>query len=992
MNSDDRTKPQNTPKVATGRPAPQDAAGPTSGPKPASGGTYSQGAKSGGQAGTYPSAGINPRNLQNPTVQFELDGKQVEAQPGETIWAVAQRLGTHIPHLCHKAAPDYRPDGNCRACMVEIEGERVLAASCKRTPAVGMKVKTASERSVKARAMVMELLVADQPERATSHDPTSHFWSQADFVNVTESRFPSDERWGPDVSHPAMRVNLNACIQCNLCVRACREVQVNDVIGMAYRSHGSKIVFDFDDPMGQSTCVACGECVQACPTGALMPAAYLDENQTRTVYPDREVDSLCPYCGVGCQVTYKVKDEKIIYAEGRDGPANRNRLCVKGRFGFDYIHHPHRLTKPLVRLDNVAKDTYDQVDPANPWTHFREATWEEALDRAASGLKKIRDTKGKKALAGFGSAKGSNEEAYLFQKLVRTGFGSNNVDHCTRLCHASSVAALMEGLNSGAVSAPFAAALDAEVIIVIGANPTINHPVAATFIKNAAKKGAKLIVIDPRRQSLSRHAHLHLSFKPGSDVALLNAMLNVIITEKLYDQAYIDAYTENFEALRKSIVDFTPERMAEVCGVDAEVLREVARLYATSKASIIFWGMGISQHVHGTDNARCLIALALTTGQIGRKGTGLHPLRGQNNVQGASDAGLIPMVYPDYQPVESSQVRKLFETFWGQELDPQKGLTVVEIMNAVHAGQINGMYIEGENPAMSDPDLNHARQALAMLDHLVVQDLFLTETAFYADVVLPASAFAEKTGTFTNTDRRVQIARPVIASPGDARQDWWIIQEIARRMGLSWNYSGPAEIFAELAQATPSFKNITWERLEREGAVTYPVDAPDVPGNDIIFVEGYPTENGRGKIVPANIRPPDEVPDMDYPWVLSTGRVLEHWHTGAMTRRAEVLDELEPEAVAFMSARELYRLNLPAGGTIRLETRRGAVELRVRADNDVPSGMVFLPFCYAEAAANLLTNPALDPAGKIPEFKFCAARVTPVLETTEVEATADVGS
>jgi formate dehydrogenase major subunit len=934
-----------------------------------------------------PAAPPNVVNLKKPAqpgVVFELDGKQVEALPGETIWGVAKRLGTHIPHLCHKPEPGYRPDGNCRACMVEIEGERVLAASCKRAPAVGMKVKTATERATKARSMVMELLVADQPERATSHDPTSHFWSQADFVSVTRSRFPAAERWQPDSSHPAMRVNLNSCIQCNLCVRACREVQVNDVIGMAYRSHGTKVVFDFDDPMGESTCVACGECVQACPTGALMPAAYLDANQTRTVYPDRSVDSLCPYCGVGCQVSYKVKDEKIIYAEGRDGPANHNRLCVKGRFGFDYVHHPHRLTQPLVRLDNVAKDPYDQVDPANPWTHFREATWEEALDRAAGGLKKVRDTHGVKALAGFGSAKGSNEEAYLFQKLVRTGFGSNNVDHCTRLCHASSVAALMEGLSSGAVSAPFEAALDAEVIIVIGANPTVNHPVAATFIKNAVKqKGAKLIVIDPRRQALSRHAYRHLAFKPGSDVAMLNAMLNVIITEGLYDQNYIAAYTENFEALKASIVAFTPEKMAPVCGIDADALREVARLYATAKASIIFWGMGISQHVHGTDNARCLIALALTTGQIGRKGTGLHPLRGQNNVQGASDAGLIPMVYPDYQSVEKAEVRQWFETLWGTKLDPQKGLTVVEIMNAIHAGEIRGMYVEGENPAMSDPDLNHARQALAMLEHLVVQDLFLTETAFHADVVLPASAFAEKSGTFTNTDRRVQPGRPVLAPPGNARQDLWIIQEIARRLGLGWSYSGPAEVFAEMAMTMPSFKNITWERLEREGAVTYPVDGPDVPGNDIIFDTGYPTASGRAKIVPAHIRPPDEIPDMEYPMVLSTGRVLEHWHTGAMTRRAGVLDALEPEAVAFLAPRELHRLNLEPGDMLRVETRRGAVEVKVRADNEVPVGMVFMPFCYAEAAANLLTNPALDPAGKIPEFKFCAARISPVVEATE---------
>ncbi len=931
------------------------------------------------------SARLAATNAAQPGVVFELDGRQVEALAGETIWQVAQRLGTHIPHLCHKPEPSYRPDGNCRACMVEIEGERVLAPSCNRRPVAGMKVRTATERASKARAMVIELLVADQPARATSHDPSSHFWNQADFVHIAASRFPTAERWRPDVSHAAMRVNLDACIQCNLCVRACREVQVNDVIGMAYRSHNAKVVFDFDDPMGESTCVACGECVQACPTGALMPAAYLDRNQTRVVYPDREVDSLCPYCGVGCQVSYKIKDDKVVYAEGRNGPANHNRLCVKGRFGFDYIHHPHRLTKPLIRLDHVAKDANQQVDPANPLTHFRAASWEEALDRAARGLKRIREAHGNKALAGFGSAKGSNEEAYLFQKLVRTGFGSNNVDHCTRLCHASSVAALMEGLNSGAVTAPFEAALDAEVIIVVGANPTVNHPVAATFIKNAVKqKGAKLIVMDPRLQALSRYAYKHLAFKPGSDVSMLNAMLNVIITEQLYDQRFIDAYTENFTALKANIGQFTPERMAPVCGVDAETLREVARLYATSRGSIIFWGMGISQHVHGTDNSRCLIALALITGQIGKRGSGLHPLRGQNNVQGASDAGLIPMVYPDYQSVEDPKVRQAFEALWRQELDPKKGLTVVEIMKAIHAGQIHGMYIMGENPAMSDPDLNHARQALAMLDHLVVQDLFLTETAFHADVVLPASAFAEKAGTFTNTDRRVQLGRPALEPPGEARQDWWIIQEIARRLGLGWNYTGPADIFAELAVTTPSLKHITWERLQREGAVTYPVDGPDVPGNAIIFGDGFPTSNGRAKIVPANIRPPDELPDMDYPMVLSTGRVLEHWHTGAMTRRAAVLDDLEPEAVAFLSPRELHRLDIKPGDRLRLETRRGAVEVNVRADRDVPPGMVYMPFCYAEAAANLLTNPALDPAGKIPEFKFCAARVTPVRESAAV--------
>jgi formate dehydrogenase major subunit len=589
----------------------------------------------------------------------------------------------------------------------------------------------------------------------------------------------------------------------------------------------------------------------------------------------------------------------------------------------------------------------------------------------------IRDANGPKALAGFGSAKGSNEEAYLFQKLVRTGFGSNNVDHCTRLCHASSVAALMEGLNSGAVSAPFEAALDADVIIVIGANPTVNHPVAATFIKNAVKqKGAKLIVIDPRRQALSRHAYKHLAFKPGSDVAMLNALLNVIVVEQLYDEDYISAFTENFEALKANIAQFTPEAMAPVCGVDAHTLREVARLYARARAAIIFWGMGISQHVHGTDNARCLIALALITGQIGRKGTGLHPLRGQNNVQGASDSGLIPMVYPDYQSVEKAEVRKLFETFWGQKLDPQKGLTVVEIMNAIHAGQIKGMYIEGENPAMSDPDLNHARQALAMLEHLVVQDLFLTETAFYADVVLPASAFAEKSGTYTNTDRRVQLGRPVLPPPGDARQDLCIIQEIAQRLGLPWNYAGPARCLPRWPMTMPSIQGTSpgASAARRRGDLSGGWAGCARQRHHLQQRLSTPVAR---QFVPANIRSPrTSCPTWSTRWC-SRRAGYEHWHTGSMTRRAGVLDAIEPEAMVFLSPRELHRLELEPGDLLRVETRRGAIEVKVRADSEVPVGMVFMPFCYAEAAANLLTNPALDPTGKIPEFKFCAARVSP---------------
>ena len=913
-------------------------------------------------------------------VLFFLDGSNVEAFENETIWDVAKRNGCSIPHLCHLPKPGYRPDANCRVCMVEIEGERVLAPSCRRKPEPGMKVFSNNERAIKARKMVVELLITDQPKKELAHDPNSSFWHWANMLDVNSSRF--DIRTPPDTdcSHPAMTVNLDACIHCNLCVRACREVQVNDVIGMAGRGAHASIVFDMNDPMGDSTCVACGECVQACPTGALLPSLRLDENQVSTGKTESKVDTLCPFCGVGCQVTYHVKDNKIVEAEGRDGPANLSRLCVKGRFGFDYVHHPHRLTKPLIRKEHINKTSEDVVDPSNPWTHFREASWDEALEKAATGFKLIIDKDGGDALSGFGSAKGSNEEAFLVQKLVRQGFGTNNVDHCTRLCHASSVAALMEGINSGAVTAPFNAAIDADCILVIGARPTENHPVAATFIKNAQKDGATLIVCDPRKHGLTRHADHMLQFKSGQDVALLNAMIHTIIEEDLIDRQYIQANTENFEAVKENIKNYSPESMAKLCGIDAKVLRTVARIFATAERSIIFWGMGISQHTHGTDNARCLITLATITGQIGRPGTGLHPLRGQNNVQGASDAGLIPMVYPDYKSVEDPDIRAIYEERWGRNLPKTKGLTVVEIMDAVIREEIKGMYIMGENPAMSDPDSNHAREALAKLKHLVVQDIFLTESCAFADVILPASAFFEKSGTYTNTNRQVQLGRPVVGLPGDAKQDWWIIQELANRLGLDWNYSGPSDIFSDMKATMHSLDNITWERLEKEGCVTYPCNNETKPGEDIIFGDGFPTLSGRAKLVPTTLIPSDELPDQEYPLILTTGRVLEHWHTGSMTRRASNLNALEPQEFASLNPSQIELLNLSPGDKVRISTRRGEIVTIVRADYDVPNGMLFIPFCFNEASANILTNPQLDPMGKIPEFKVCAAKIERIMQ------------
>ena len=907
-------------------------------------------------------------------VAFTLNGREVTGGSTETLLEIAAREGIDIPRLCYMAGMD--AVGNCRSCMVEIKGERVLAASCCRTPQAGMQVTTDNERARKSQQMVIELLQSDMPEKEfTLHNEVDEWAAK---LKVGKPRFAPRPRVAPDLTHAGIAVNLDACIQCTRCLRACRDEQVNDVIGLAFRGQQAKIVFDMDDPMGASTCVGCGECVQACPTGALMPAREVGMS-----VPDKSVKSLCPYCGVGCQLTFHIKDDRILYVEGRDGPANHSRLCVKGRYGFDYSRHPQRLTVPLVRRADAPKRGDFVMDPNNVMQVFREATWEEALLIGGGTLRKLRDTHGPKSLAAFGSAKGSNEEAYLFQKLVRLGFGSNNVDHCTRLCHASSVAALLEGIGSGAVSNPVMDVTKAEVVILIGANPTVNHPVAASWLKNAMRNGTKLILMDPRRSELARTAYRVLQFKPDTDVALLNAMMHVIVEENLVDPKFIADRTLGYEALAQNVKGYSPELMEPICGIPAETIREVARLYATSRGSMILWGMGISQHIHGTDNARCLIALALMTGQIGKPGTGLHPLRGQNNVQGASDAGLIPMMYPDYQKVDDPKARERFAKAWGvpaAQLDDQPGLTVVEVLKGIMAGRVKGMYIMGENPAMSDPDASHAREALAKLEMLVVQDIFLTETAYLADVILPASAFPEKTGTFTNTDRFVQMGRRALNLPGQAREDLQIIIAMARELGQEWSYgegdAAAAAVFDEMRHTMPSIGGITWERLEAEHSVTYPCEKEGDPGDAVVFVDSFPMPTGKARFVPADIIPADERPDREYPLVLITGRQLEHWHTGSMTRRSGVLDAIEPDPVASLHPLDLAALGAKPGDLITIASRRGSVSLYAREDESSPHGAVFVAFCYYEAAINKLTNSALDPFAKIPEFKYCAVRVT----------------
>ena len=1002
------------------------------------------------------------------TVTLTIDGAAVTVPEGTTIWAAARQAGIEIPVLCHDER--YDPVGVCRMCVVDV-GARAYAAACVRPCEDSMEVKTATPDVERSRATLTELLLSDQP--AAGQDPkqtttadnellvlAEHFGLSGEVQRDGGLALPDGPGRGTDLSNPVIAVDHDACILCDRCVRACDDIQGNDVIGRSGKGYSTRIAFDLDDPMGASSCVTCGECVAACPTGALTnkpirnipirPRSELDQ-----------VDSVCPYCGVGCALTYNVDRERgaIAFAEGRDQPGSKSRLCVKGRYGWDYAASPQRLTVPLIRREEsypkgplsadvrgemnrgeYLEDTepraerrrlsaghdvnatrggrngngragngkgsngdggrngngrggngdggrdgkrrrrrpgglvdYDEVLP-----HFREATWDEALDLVSRRLTEVYTASGPGAIAGFGSAKCSNEEAYLFQKLIRTGFHTNNVDHCTRLCHASSVFALFEGIGSGAVSTTYGDVLNADVAIVTGSNPTANHPVASSFFKQARRLGTTIIYVDPRADKMADHADIFCQIKPGTDVAFYNGVMHEVIRLGLTDREFIANRTSNYEALAETVKNYPPERAAQISGIDAAVIRQVAKAWGEAGAGVIFWGMGISQHTTGTDNARCLIAMCGITGNIGRPGSGLHPLRGQNNVQGASDMGLIPMYYPDYKKADDPEVRARFERIWATDnLDPNKGLTVTEIIGSVLKGGVKGMYMMGENPFLSDPNINKVRKALSALEFLVVQDIFLTETAEFADVILPATSYLEKDGTYTNTDRRVQLGRKVLDPPGQARLDWEVVQDIANRIGLGWNYASPREVFEEIVAVMPNYANLSYDNLGSTGKLYPNPDPEHSDGTVVMFGETFKTDDGLAHLVPAEWMPAKELPSDEYPIVLSTGRLLQHWHTGSMTRRSYALDAISPRAEVYLHPDDAAGLGLADGSPARVTSRRGTIVLATRYSYRESRGSCFIPFHFREAAANLLTIDEIDPFGKIPEFKFCAVRIEP---------------
>jgi formate dehydrogenase alpha subunit len=912
------------------------------------------------------------KRIKHRDISLIIDGKKLEVSDGMTVLEAALGADIYIPTLCYDR--DLKPYGACRLCIVDIEGIRGFPTACTTPVQEGMVVHTETEEIQKVRRTIVELAISNHPDECLICNKSQgcELLRVARYVGIEQSsigRLRRAKQAKPqDTSNPAFDFDPNKCILCGKCVRRCDEIVGVGAIDFIHRGYDTVVSPFGAKPLAISVCQSCGECVEHCPTGALTPK--------RNLVPEREIETTCPYCGVGCSIYLGVRTGKIVGVRGNEkSPVNQGELCVKGRYGLDFVNHRDRLTRPLIRREEVPKG----VSLGDISQMFREAEWDEALDRVAQGIHKVVNHYGPNSIGLLSSAKCTNEDNYVFQKFGRAVLGTNNVDHCARLCHASTVTAALATFGDGAMSNSISDIDHADVIFVIGSNTTECHPIIGRKIRRAIKNnGAQLIVADPRAIELSEIAEVHLDHFPGTDVALLNGMMRQIVEENLLDEVFIAERCEDFEPFLKSLDQYDLKTVEKITSVAGEKIRKSAMLFGNAKKAIILYGMGITQHTTGTDNVKVIANLLMLTGNLGRQGTGFSPLRGQNNVQGACDMGALPVFYPGYQRVDNPTVREKFQKAWERILSEKPGLTITEMFQAAYDRQLKTLYVMGENPMLSEPDLNHAKEALARLEMLVVQDIFLTETAQLADVVLPAASFAEKDGTFTNTERRIQRVRKAIDPPGAARSDWEIIMEISTRLGYPMKYKSSAEIMAEIAQLTPIYGGINYDRLIK-GGLQWPCWDMKHSGTPILHKGQF--TRGRGKFHVVHDKPPVELPNKAYPILLTTGRILEHWHTGSMSHRSHVLETLVSESRVEINPVDANRLGIVEGDVISLSSRRGKVQTKVKKTHRVKPGQAFMAFHWGDAPANRLTNPAFDPQAKIPEYKVSSIKaILTVLE------------